>query len=86
MENVIIETTKEYDLKSKKNLESPNNKTSNKSAQNSTVNKPKVTKQKDKTMVVFLIKIKRKALKTMKNRVQILVAFTPQLVLPLKQF
>ena len=50
MENVIIETTKEYDLRSKNNLETPNNKTYDNSSQNNTINKPKITKQKDKTV------------------------------------
>ena len=47
MENVIIESQKEYDLRSKKNLETPNNKPSDKSVQNN-ANKPKIVKQKDK--------------------------------------
>ena len=51
MENVIIESQKEYDLRSKSNQETPKTKTSEKSAQNSPVNKPKVTKQRDKTVV-----------------------------------
>ena len=60
MENVIIETTKEYDLRSKNNLETPNNKTSEKSSQNSTVNKPKFVKQKDKTVAINSDKGKEK--------------------------
>ena len=39
MENVIIETPKEYDLRSKKNQETPKTKTSDKSSQNSTTTK-----------------------------------------------
>ena len=60
MENVIIETTKEYDLRSKKNLETPNNKTSDNSSQNNTVNKPKIKKQKDKIVAVNYDKNKEK--------------------------
>ena len=48
MENAIIEPQKEYDLRSKKNLETPNNKTSKKSSQKSTTIKPIMVKQKEK--------------------------------------
>ena len=52
MENVIIESQREYDLRSKTNQQTPNTKTSDKSSQNSTTTKPKVVKQKDKTVVI----------------------------------
>ena len=48
LENVIIETPKEYDLRNKKNREAPKNKTSNNSTKNSPVRKPKNSKQKKK--------------------------------------
>ena len=51
MENVIIESQREYDLISKTNKQTPNTKTSEKSSQRSTVNKPKIVKQKDKIVV-----------------------------------
>ena len=60
MENVIIESEKEYDLRSKCNQETPKTKTSKKYSQNSTVNKPKIVKQKDKTMAVNSDKGKEK--------------------------
>ena len=60
LENVIIETPKEYDLRSKSNQETPKTKTSENSAKNSPVNKPKVTKQKGKTVVGNSDKIKEK--------------------------
>ena len=50
MKNVIIETSRGYDLRSKSNQETPKNQTSDKSAKNSLVNKPKTAKQKDKTV------------------------------------
>ena len=52
MENVIIESQREYDLRSKANQQTPNTKTPNKSSLNSSVNKPKVFKKKDKTTAV----------------------------------
>ena len=52
MENVIIESQREYDLRSKTNEQTPNTKTSDKSSQNSIVSKPKFVKQKDKTVAV----------------------------------
>ena len=51
MENVIIESQREYDLRSKTNQGTPKTKPSDKSSQNNTVNKPKVVKQKEKTVV-----------------------------------
>ena len=71
---------------SKSNQETPKTKTSEKSAQNNTVNKPKIVKQKDKIVAGNSDKNKEKALITLKNRVQTLVALAPQLVLLLKQF
>ena len=65
MENVIIETTKEYDPRSKKNLETPKNKTSKNSTKDSTINKPKAIKQKDKKLAVNSDKNKEKS--TQKN-------------------
>ena len=44
MENFIIESQREYDLRSKSNQQNPNNKTSDKSTQNNTINKPKIVK------------------------------------------
>ena len=52
MENVIIESQREYDLRSKTSQQTPNTKTSDKYSQNNTINKPKVFKQKEKTMAV----------------------------------
>ena len=86
MENVIIESQREYDLRRKNNQQTPNTKTSDKSSQNSTATKPKVVKQKGKKWLQILIMIKRKALKTMKNGVQTLVVLTLQLVLLLRPF
>ena len=51
IENVIIETPKEYDLRSRKNQETPKTKTSDKSTQKNPVNKPKIMKYKGKTVV-----------------------------------
>ena len=62
MENFIIESQKEYDLRSKKNLETSNKKTSEKSVQRSTISKPKVTKQKDKTVIANYDKNKEKGI------------------------
>ena len=52
MENVIIETPKEYDLRSKKNQETLKTKTFDNFAKNNTVNKPKTVKPKEKIVVV----------------------------------
>ena len=52
MENAITEPRREYDLRSKSSQQTPNNKTSKKYSQNNTATKPKVVKQKDKTMAV----------------------------------
>ena len=52
MENVIIEPQSGYDLRSKTSQQPPNNKTSKKYSQNNTATKPKVVKQKDKTVAV----------------------------------
>ena len=60
MENVIIEPQKEYDLRSKANQQTPNNKTCKKSSQNRTVSKPKMKKPKDKTVAVNYDKGKEK--------------------------
>ena len=50
MENDIIESQREYDLRSKTNQQTPNTKTSDKSSQNNIVSKPKFVRQKDKTL------------------------------------
>ena len=63
MENVIIETPKEYDLRSKNNMETPKNKTSKSSTKNSPVSKPKNIKQKDKIVAVNYDKFKEKGIK-----------------------
>ena len=60
MENVIIESQREYDLRSKTSQQTPNNKTSDKSSQNNTTTKPKMVKSKDKTVVVDSDKGKEK--------------------------
>ena len=60
MENVIIESQKEYDLRSKTSEQTPNNKTSDKYSQNNTTTKPKVVKQKDKEVAVNSDKGKEK--------------------------
>ena len=86
MENVIIESQREYDLRSNTSQKTPNTKTSDKSSQNNIVSKPKIVKQKDKTVAGNSNKGKEKALKTMKNRVQTLAVLTLQLVLLLKPF
>ena len=52
MENVIIESQREYDLRSKTNQQNPNTKASNKSSQNSTATKPKFFKQKEKIVAI----------------------------------
>ena len=52
MENAVIEPVKEYELRSRSNQQTPNNKTSDKPSQNNTATKSKTIKQKDKTMVV----------------------------------
>ena len=76
MENVIIEPQKEYDIRRKKNLETPNNKTSDKSSQKSTATKPKFVKQKDKTVVVNSDKGREKGTQNNENRVRTLVVLT----------
>ena len=86
MENVIIETTKEYDLRSKSNQETPKTKTSENSTQNSTINKPNVIKQREKIVAVNSNKNKEKGTQNNESRVQNLVALVPQPVLLLKQF
>ena len=48
MENVIIESQKEYDLRRKTNQQTPNTKTSEKSSQNSTTTKLKVVNKRIK--------------------------------------
>ena len=50
MENVIIESQKEYDLRSKTSQQTPNTKASDKPSQSNTTTKPKMLKQKDKTV------------------------------------
>ena len=60
MDNVIIETQREYDLRSKTSQQTPNTKTSDKYSQNNTPTKPKVVKQKDKIVAVNSDKGKEK--------------------------
>ena len=60
MENVIIEPQREYDLRRKTSQQTPNTKTSDKYSQKNTVNKPKVVKQKEKTVAVNSDKGKEK--------------------------
>ena len=81
MENVIIESQKEYDLRRETSQKTPNNKTSDKSSQNNTANKPKVVKQKDKIVAVNSDNGKEKGTQNNENRVQTLVVLTLQLVL-----
>ena len=52
MENSITEPSKEYELRSKSSQQTPNTKTSDKYSQNNTVTKPKIVKQKDKSVDV----------------------------------
>ena len=52
MENVIIDSQREYDLRRKTSQQTPNTKISEKSSQNNTTTKPKVVKQKNKTVAV----------------------------------
>ena len=60
MENVIIESQREYDLRRKTSQQAPNTKTSEKSSQNRVATKPKMVKQKDKIVVVNSDKGKEK--------------------------
>ena len=81
MQNVVIESKKEYDLRRKTSQKTPNSKTSEKSSQNSIATKPKVVKQKDKTVAENSDKGKGKSTQDNENRVQKLVVLTLQLVL-----